>query len=1014
PALVTQYDQPEPSRYRQLTLSEDKDYLYISDYNYGLRIFSLADPANPIPVGGTVTACEGHHLWINDEGTCAYLDQTFGGSIHMIDIKDPLNPVKKGIYWDGEWNYQARLKGKDNHLYVSTGAALNIIDASNPKNPVKVNEFPNILNQSFKPVEVFNNHAFVFNLEIGSEGKYEPLLKIYNISDPAHPLLESTVNLPLENENYSAGQGGLFISDAYVTAAFSGAFIVIDVHDPQNPAIIGTLKDPRLSGQSYASGRHWVKNGYAYIINGENNTGRLFHIVDIFDPYNPKFVKTFTYPTYYWSRDVIVSGKYLYLGVYWGCLVVFDISNPENPQYIEDGWSLPFYGWHASWSMGRLFGEYLFLPTLSNLNVIDVPRDSEGLFGPVTVMANCNQEPVADAGDPYNGDEGASITFDASGSSDPDGDQLQYRWDFNNDEVWDTDWSNNATALFTWHDDYTGTATLEVSDGSLSSTDTAQVFIHNVTPNSNVGGPYAANEGAATTFSGSFTDPGADTHTIEWDFGDGASTTGALEATRTYSDNSTYTVTITVTDDDGGVGIDTTEVLVSNVAPTVDAGPEKTAECCLDEITFTGASCTFTDPGWLDTHTATINWGDNQVESGTLIEENNQPDSTGTVTGSHLYCSPGDYTVALSVTDKDNETGQDTTEVSIVDTISPDIFCPEEILIDCTRFSGSFIELRADAEDICDPQLKIENDYTLTGSDATGIYPIGITKVIFTATDDSENQNSCVTKIKVLWTPQSFAVYGEGGVHIKKDAMINGEVFSGDKLDLKESVIVEGAAFAYGDVEMKKEAVIEEGLFADGKIKGKGDYTLEGPVPVNLPVPPDFDSSSYHKFLEQAAAVPKKNVNKSTLTLESVVLLVNGNFQLKKGGVIHGPGIIAATGHIQIMEKATLTDGIVLIAGNHIEVKERVKAGNNNIFYAEKKLQIKEDVEIASGHLLCLGDIEIKDGSIFTGLIFGEGKIQIKEDVEIKGSVISLDEIEVKERTTITHDCSLIPFPMPF
>ncbi len=41
-----------------------------------------------------------------------------------------------------------------------------------------------------------------------------------------------------------------------------------------------------------------------------------------------------------------------------------------------------------------------------------------------------NREPVADAGGPYAGDTGATIVFDGSGSSDPDGDTLTYAWDF--------------------------------------------------------------------------------------------------------------------------------------------------------------------------------------------------------------------------------------------------------------------------------------------------------------------------------------------------------------------------------------------------------------------------------------------------------------------------------------------------------------------------------------------------------------------------------------------------------
>jgi PKD repeat protein len=41
-----------------------------------------------------------------------------------------------------------------------------------------------------------------------------------------------------------------------------------------------------------------------------------------------------------------------------------------------------------------------------------------------------NVPPTADAGGPYTGDEGVSVRFDGSGSSDPDGEVVRYDWDF--------------------------------------------------------------------------------------------------------------------------------------------------------------------------------------------------------------------------------------------------------------------------------------------------------------------------------------------------------------------------------------------------------------------------------------------------------------------------------------------------------------------------------------------------------------------------------------------------------
>jgi subtilisin-like proprotein convertase family protein len=119
-------------------------------------------------------------------------------------------------------------------------------------------------------------------------------------------------------------------------------------------------------------------------------------------------------------------------------------------------------------------------------------------------------------------------------------------------------------------DDPTGTPSdvLDVDllledDAGGSDSDTVQVTVNNVDPVVNAGSNISVVLGNPAAFNGSFTDVGTlDSHTIEWDFGDGATASGSLTPTHTYTATGVYSVTLTVTDDDTGVGSDSLTVMM--------------------------------------------------------------------------------------------------------------------------------------------------------------------------------------------------------------------------------------------------------------------------------------------------------------------------------------------------------------------------------------------------------------------------------------------------------------------
>ena len=147
------------------------------------------------------------------------------------------------------------------------------------------------------------------------------------------------------------------------------------------------------------------------------------------------------------------------------------------------------------------------------------------------------------------------------------------------------DWGDGNTSTFTYpaattaftethqylDDNPSGTSSdvypigLTLADDDTGSTTTGtSVTVDNVAPSVDAGSNRAGVVSQPIVFAGSFTDPGTlDTHTIVWDFGDGITQTGALTPTHVYAQPGVYTVTLTVGDDDTGVGSDQARVTVN-------------------------------------------------------------------------------------------------------------------------------------------------------------------------------------------------------------------------------------------------------------------------------------------------------------------------------------------------------------------------------------------------------------------------------------------------------------------
>jgi uncharacterized membrane protein len=195
---------------------------------------------------------------------------------------------------------------------------------------------------------------------------------------------------------------------------------------------------------------------------------------------------------------------------------------------------------------------------------------------------------------------------------------------------------------------FEGSAISDDGLASASATATLTVVLPEQPLSVYAGPDQSSDEGSILGFSGNASKPESSLVAIHWDMGDGATITGTLTLTYTYADDGAYPVTLTVTDTLGARASDGLTVTVSNVAPTVDAGPDQVVDVG-QPVSYVGI---FTDPGVLDVHTIEWAFGDGITVSGTL-------------TPTHTYSQSDLYTVTLTVTDDDGGVGSDILVVTV-------------------------------------------------------------------------------------------------------------------------------------------------------------------------------------------------------------------------------------------------------------------------------------------------------------------------------------------------------------
>ncbi|HTJ43364.1 MAG TPA: hypothetical protein VL463_14765 [Kofleriaceae bacterium] len=264
--------------------------------------------------------------------------------LRIVDVHDPAHPVELGhqkpmFPTDGEIYNDVKIvgaSGKTYALMASNFRGVDVVDVTDPHAPSIVTSFgtaaPQQTSINVHTIFVDGGKAYLANIDVG--------LEIWDLADPAHPVKlgqwahdATPPAQPFPHDLYVSG------ARAYVNYWDAGMSIV-DVSTPAAPKLVGEFTG---YGQ-HTSHSSWVtKIGDRMIaVHGDEQWNSHLHLVDVTEG-TPAFGTSIAE----WgtreevsAHNIMAFGSRAYVAYYQDGVRVLDLSDPAHPQPIAwfDTW----------------------------------------------------------------------------------------------------------------------------------------------------------------------------------------------------------------------------------------------------------------------------------------------------------------------------------------------------------------------------------------------------------------------------------------------------------------------------------------------------------------------------------------------------------------------------------------------------------------------------------------------------------------------------------------------------
>lgn len=345
------------------------------------------------------------------------------------------------------------------------------------------------------------------------------------------------------------------------------------------------------------------------------------------------------------------------------------VSVTKGTQYAIVMTSNPAITWYDSFSFdtypaGQMWlfsgGQWIYQTSFGRdfcfeTWVISGSADRPPVVATASTVVTANEGSAAGNSGTYSDPDGDNVSLTASVGSLTKTGTASGTWS------WTTPSSDEAPVQ-------TVTVTASDGKGGIASTSFTYTVVPVAPTVTITGAPVRGPEGTAVALTGKATSPSAADNaagfTLTWTatkdgqpYAKGTGTSLSI----TPDDEGTFAVTLQAVDDGGNSATAAVSFTGANVPPTAVISGVSHATLVLvplQTVTFTGG---FTDPGTLDTHTSSFNYGDGTPAESTAYGAA----GSGDLTDTYAYSAPGTYTVTYTVTDDDGGSGSASVTVTV-------------------------------------------------------------------------------------------------------------------------------------------------------------------------------------------------------------------------------------------------------------------------------------------------------------------------------------------------------------